>query len=441
MVNRRRSPSLHNGMLVLKRASVGLRRFAVAADRQFGRRRLATAAASGASARAYAIRVVVPGDPGGATPTVAAPMTPSSSAAASTTTGLVTTGSANASAPRSRSRLGDCDCFSGGQRPQCLRRRDHRHERRRAGPRERARRRCEGRHRPAPPSRASSRSASSCRAERLALADWGSLTAVAGGAQRLAPRPATAAASLRSRSGSPPITADCPPGRRSSSATRRSRPRRLRSAPARSEAEEGRSRRRSRRPPPGADAGIPAVRQPPHDHAEADGGRLRLPRLRPVVVRRHVRRARGDISSGWHHGDDIFAPLGAPILAVASGTVFSVGWNTIGGNRLWLRDGQGNLFYYAHLSAFTPLAVNGNKVNAGDVLGFVGNTGDAQGTPFHLHFEVHPVGLLGLGYDGAVNPTSYLGRGSTSRTSASRAATRGPRCTASRTRRSPGRSF
>ena len=42
------------------------------------------------------------------------------------------------------------------------------------------------------------------------------------------------------------------------------------------------------------------------------------------------------------------------------------------------------------------------------MLGFVGNTGDAQGTPYHLHFEVHPVGLLGLGYDGAVDPTSYL---------------------------------
>jgi hypothetical protein len=42
------------------------------------------------------------------------------------------------------------------------------------------------------------------------------------------------------------------------------------------------------------------------------------------------------------------------------------------------------------------------------VLGFVGNTGDAQGTPFHLHFEVHPVSMLYLGYDGAVNPTQYL---------------------------------
>jgi murein DD-endopeptidase MepM/ murein hydrolase activator NlpD len=117
---------------------------------------------------------------------------------------------------------------------------------------------------------------------------------------------------------------------------------------------------------------------------------------------------RGDVAGGWHHGDDIFAPLGAPILACASGTVFSVGWNEVGGNRLWLRDGGGNLYYYAHLSAFSPSAVNGNKVSAGDVLGFVGNTGDAQGTPYHLHFEIHPVGLLGLGYDGAVDPTTYL---------------------------------
>ena len=117
---------------------------------------------------------------------------------------------------------------------------------------------------------------------------------------------------------------------------------------------------------------------------------------------------RSDVPGGWHHGDDIFAALGAPVLAVEHGTVFSVGWNKIGGWRLWLRDDRGNEFYYAHLSAYSPFAVNGAIVSAGDVLGFVGNTGDAEGTPYHLHFEVHPVGLLGLGYDGAVNPTSYL---------------------------------
>jgi hypothetical protein len=115
---------------------------------------------------------------------------------------------------------------------------------------------------------------------------------------------------------------------------------------------------------------------------------------------------RADVS--YHHGDDLFAPLGAPVLACATGTVFSVGWNEIGGNRLWVRDAQGNEFYYAHLSAYTPLARNGAQVQAGDVLGFVGNTGDAEGTPYHLHFEIHPVGRLYLGYDGAVDPTAYL---------------------------------
>ncbi len=117
---------------------------------------------------------------------------------------------------------------------------------------------------------------------------------------------------------------------------------------------------------------------------------------------------RGTIASGWHHGEDIFAQLGAPLLAVADGTVFSVGWNNVGGYRLWLRDHEGNEFYYAHLSAFSPAAVNGREVKAGTVLGFMGNSGDAEGTPYHVHFEIHPVGLLYLGYDGAVRAYPYL---------------------------------
>ena len=141
---------------------------------------------------------------------------------------------------------------------------------------------------------------------------------------------------------------------------------------------------------------------------QAERAGLRLPGLRQSSYVDTYGALRGDVSGGWHHGDDIFAPLGAPLLAVAHGTVFSVGWNKIGGWRLWLRDDNGNEYYYAHLSAYSPLAVNGAVVNAGDVLGFVGNTGDAQGTPYHLHFEVHPVALLGLGYDGAVDPTKYL---------------------------------
>ncbi len=117
---------------------------------------------------------------------------------------------------------------------------------------------------------------------------------------------------------------------------------------------------------------------------------------------------RADLASGWHHGEDIVGPLGTPILAVNDGTIFGVGWNDLGGWKLWLRDSVGNEFYYAHLSAYSPLAVEGKRVHGGDVLGFMGDTGDAKGGVVHLHFEIHPVGLLYLGYDGVVAPYPFL---------------------------------
>ena len=117
---------------------------------------------------------------------------------------------------------------------------------------------------------------------------------------------------------------------------------------------------------------------------------------------------RPGVAGGWHHGEDIFAPEGAPLLAVADGTIHTVGFNRLGGYRLWLRDTSGNDFYYAHLSAYTPLAVEGASVEAGDVIGFVGDTGDAEGGTPHLHFEIHPAAMLGLGYDGVVAPYPIL---------------------------------
>ena len=116
---------------------------------------------------------------------------------------------------------------------------------------------------------------------------------------------------------------------------------------------------------------------------------------------------RPTVPGGWHHGEDIFAAGGTPLLAVADGTLHTIGFNRLGGYRLWLRDAQGNDFYYAHLSAYSPLAVEGRSVQAGDVIGFVGDTGDAGGT-MHLHFEIHPAAMAGLGYDGVVAPYSIL---------------------------------
>ncbi|MFL6068328.1 MAG: peptidoglycan DD-metalloendopeptidase family protein [Gaiellaceae bacterium] len=117
---------------------------------------------------------------------------------------------------------------------------------------------------------------------------------------------------------------------------------------------------------------------------------------------------RGDVPGNWHHGDDIFAPLGTPVVAVADGTLNRVGWERLGGWRLWVRDHNRNQFYYAHLSGYSPLALHSKYVKKGDVVGFIGNSGDAFTTPPHLHFEIHPHQLLKLDYNGAVNPTPYI---------------------------------
>jgi murein DD-endopeptidase MepM/ murein hydrolase activator NlpD len=178
-------------------------------------------------------------------------------------------------------------------------------------------------------------------------------------------------------------------------------------------------------PPPAPPAAPVRVREP----GRSDPARAPRSRVRPVpegVTARLSQRGyvfpvhgpasfgdsfgapRGAYVGGWHHGEDIFAPAGAPLLAVADGTIFSVGWNEYGGWRLWLRDTAGNQFYYAHLSAYSPVAVEGGRVRAGDVIGFMGNTGDAEHSPPHLHFEIHPAPLLPLGYDGVVAPYPYL---------------------------------
>jgi murein DD-endopeptidase MepM/ murein hydrolase activator NlpD len=160
-------------------------------------------------------------------------------------------------------------------------------------------------------------------------------------------------------------------------------------------------------PPPPYTTPPPVVHPPPTDvHPALTANGYVFPVYGPSSFSNDFGVPRSD--TVWHHGNDIFAPLGAPLLAVSDGTLFLVGWNTLGGNRLWLRDLQGNEFYYAHLSAYSPLARDGAHVHAGDVIGFVGNTGDAEGTPTHLHFEIHPVELLWKGYDGVVNPYPYL---------------------------------
>ena len=90
-----------------------------------------------------------------------------------------------------------------------------------------------------------------------------------------------------------------------------------------------------------------------------------------------------------HRGTDIPAPEGTPILAAHSGTVLVSGWNDSYGNQVLLDNGAGLSTRYAHMTRTAVTA--GEAVTAGQVIGYVGNTGDSTG--FHLHFEVMQNGV------------------------------------------------
>jgi len=116
-----------------------------------------------------------------------------------------------------------------------------------------------------------------------------------------------------------------------------------------------------------------------------------------------------DAGARSHHGIDIFAKRGTPVVAAASGVVSRVNETNLGGKVVWLRDVSGNSLYYAHLDS--QAVSSGTRVSAGDTLGFVGNTGNARTTPPHLHFGVYRRG------EGPVDPYwfVYTPRGSVPR--------------------------
>ena len=106
--------------------------------------------------------------------------------------------------------------------------------------------------------------------------------------------------------------------------------------------------------------------------------------------------ARG--SGRVHLGTDILAAEGSPLFAVITGKVIQI-YNAdapLSGNGIKIARPDGTYFFYAHLSALAPEMSVGAQVSAGQVIGYVGRTGNAA-TP-HLHFEVHPLG------GAAINP-------------------------------------
>mgnify|MGYP002619634132 CR=1 FL=1 len=119
-----------------------------------------------------------------------------------------------------------------------------------------------------------------------------------------------------------------------------------------------------------------------------------------------------------HHGVDIFAPRGTKVLAAAAGTVLRVGTNRLGGNVVWMRsDDPPLVLYYAHLDRVH--VSDGQRLEAGAIVGDVGNTGNARSTAPHLHFGIygrgpvdpHPFVARGRGRAPALRvPSEHLGR-------------------------------
>lgn len=105
-------------------------------------------------------------------------------------------------------------------------------------------------------------------------------------------------------------------------------------------------------------------------------------------------------SSGRRHeGIDIFARKGTPVRSTTEGIVLRLGTSRLGGKHVWVMGPGGQRHYYAHLDKQAALQT-GDRVLPGTVLGTVGNTGNAAGTPPHLHYGIYQ--------QGAQNPYPYL---------------------------------
>ena len=112
----------------------------------------------------------------------------------------------------------------------------------------------------------------------------------------------------------------------------------------------------------------------------------------------------GDYRSagGWHQGIDIYAPRGTNAVAVVSGTIVITPYDGISGLKIWLYGDNGTKYFYCHMDGIADGISGGVHVRAGQLVGYVGDSGNASGGPCHVHFEMHPGG------GGAVNPYYVL---------------------------------
>lgn len=105
-----------------------------------------------------------------------------------------------------------------------------------------------------------------------------------------------------------------------------------------------------------------------------------------------------------HEGIDIMAERGTKVLSATMGVVVDMRNNNLGGKVIWIAGPAGSYHYYAHLDKHKRGLNVGDRVKKGQVIGYVGNTGNARGGSPHLHYGIY---LSGKGR-GAVNPYLYL---------------------------------
>lgn len=108
----------------------------------------------------------------------------------------------------------------------------------------------------------------------------------------------------------------------------------------------------------------------------------------------------GALRSGGrsHQGVDMIAVRGTPLVAIEAGVVKRVSSGSLGGITVWLKAANGDEYYYAHMDGWAPGLSVGQSLSVGELLGYIGNSGNARYTVTHVHFEYHPGG------GGAVNP-------------------------------------
>lgn len=156
----------------------------------------------------------------------------------------------------------------------------------------------------------------------------------------------------------------------------------------------------------------PAPAPPPLPVRQGHGGGLQVPVA--GVAREAIVDSWGQARSEGrrHHGADIMAPGGAQVRAAAAGTVEKLFQSRLGGITLYQRSADRRwVFYYAHLAGYAPSLREGQRVAAGQLLGFVGDTGDAGPGNYHLHFSLTRTAPEQRWWEGEdVNPYPYLSR-------------------------------